>query len=73
MASDAKLLETSHGLGTGVPRRAPAPRHRGGERELKGGVGKVTSSCRDERLDNFIIDPILGTEHDYDLKTRCYA
>ena len=72
VASDAKLLETSHGLGTGVPRAA---RCAAAARSERGGVRKVTwrAGSGDQRLDNLILDPILVIEHDYDLKTRCYA
>ena len=71
MASDAKLLETSHGLGTGVPRAA---RCAAAARSERGGVRKVTCEVPAiQRLDNLILDPILVIEHDYDLKTRCYA
>ena len=68
VASDAKLLETSHGLGTGVPRAA---RCAAAARSEKGGARKVT--WRGVPAIKDLIDPILVIEHDYDLKTRCYA
>ena len=42
VASDAKLLETSHGLGTGVPRARDALR----QRDLRGGELKKSDMPR---------------------------
>jgi len=65
--SAAKLLETSHGLGTGSPResrhRAPAARERGEGRERAGQTGICAKS-----LKNLFLDVFLAVDHDSDLK-----
>ena len=55
-------------------RGSRAPRDALRQRDLRGGFRKVTCEVPAiQRLDNLILDPILVIEHDYDLKTRCYA
>ena len=68
VASDAKLLETSRGLGTGG---AGASRHRGQQR-ARGGESKerwIVVSVKS--LEKLIPDVFLVVDHDYDLKNRC--
>ena len=70
VASDANLLETSRGLGTGG---AGASRHRGQQRAT-GGESKerccsiVVCVKSREKLD---LGVFLVVDHDYDLKNRC--
>ena len=69
VASDAKLLETSRGLGTGG---AGASRHRGQQR-ARGGESKerwIVVSVKS--LEKLILDVFLVVDHDYDLKNRCF-
>ena len=70
VASDAKLLETSRGLGTGG---AGASRHRGQQR-ARGGESKERWPwivvCV-KSLEKLIADVFLVVDHDYDLKNRC--
>ena len=71
MASDAKLLETSRGLGTGG---AGASRHRCHQR-ARGGESKERPTwivvCV-KSLDKLILDVFLVVDHDYELKNRCF-
>ena len=70
VASDAKLLEMSRGLGTGG---AGASRHRGQQR-ARGGESKERCAwivvCV-KSLEKPIPDVFLVVDNDYDLKNRC--
>ena len=69
VASDEKLLEMSHGLGTGG---AGASRHRCQQR-ARGGESKErdrTVVCV-KSLEKLILDVFFVVDHDYDLKNRC--
>ena len=71
VASDAKLLETSRGLGTGGP---AASRHRCQQR-ARGGESKERSGwivvCV-KSLEKLILDVFFVVDHDHDLKNRCF-
>ena len=71
VASDAKLLETSRGLGTGSPaasrHRAPAARQRGRRK----GTRANGQASAPKSLKNLILDVFLAADHGSDLKNRC--
>ena len=69
VASDAKLLEASRGLGTGGRRRVahrPPARERG---RKQGTVARIVVCVKS--LEKLIPDVFLVVDHDYDLKNRC--
>ena len=72
VASDARLLETSRGLGTGG---AGASRHRCQQR-ARGGESKErgvwTAVCL-KSLEKLVLDVFLVVDHDYELKNRCFS
>ena len=71
VASDAKLLETSRGLGTGGP---AASRHRCQQR-ARGGESKERCAwivvCV-KSLEKLVLDVFFVADHDHDLKNRCF-
>ena len=70
VASDEKLLEMSHGLGTGG---AGASRHRCQQRARGGGSKErgARTILSVKSLDKLFLDVFLVVDHDYDLKNRC--
>ena len=70
VASDAKLLETSRGLGTGGAARRAIAASSAREGEKARNAARWIVVCV-KSLEKLIPDVFLVVDHDYDLKNRC--